>query len=207
MNKGKFIVFEGIDGSGKSTQIKLLTQYLKEKGVNLYTTREPTDSPFGALAHQCMTGRIDTDDKTIASVCVADRIDHIFNKTNGLLQKINDGVSVISDRYYFSNYAYQGAYMPMEWLIEANRFSAEALKPDVTIYIDVDSQTSAKRLLSRGDKERYEEENTMFKIREKYFEAFELLKDKEVVRVVKSQKEPMQTQLLIRKIVDEIFGF
>ena len=207
MNKGKFIVFEGIDGSGKSTQIKLLTQYLKEKGVNLYTTREPTDSPFGALAHQCMTGRIDTDDKTIASVCVADRIDHIFNKTNGLLQKINDGVSVISDRYYFSNYAYQGAYMPMEWLIEANRFSAEALKPDVTIYIDVDSQTSAKRLLSRGDKERYEEENTMFKIREKYFEAFEILKDKEVVRVVKSQKEPMQTQLLIRKIVDEIFGF
>lgn len=207
MNKGKFIVFEGIDGSGKSTQIKLLTQYLKEKGVNLYTTREPTDSPFGALAHQCMTGRIDTDDKTIASVCVADRIDHIFNKTNGLLQKINDGVSVISDRYYFSNYAYQGAYMPMEWLIEANRFSAEALKPDVTIYIDVDSQTSAKRLLSRGDKERYEEENTMFKIREKYFEAFELLKDKEVVRVVKSQKEPMQTQLLIRKIVNEIFGF
>ena len=158
MNKGKFIVFEGIDGSGKSTQIKLLAQYLKEKGVNLYTTREPTDSPFGALAHQCMTGRIDTDDKTIASVCVADRIDHIFNKTNGLLQKINDGVSVISDRYYFSNYAYQGAYMPMEWLIEANRFSAEALKPDVTIYIDVDSQTSAKRLLSRGDKERYEEE-------------------------------------------------
>lgn len=207
MNKGKFIVFEGIDGSGKSTQIKLLTQYLKEKGVSFYTTREPTDSPFGALAHQCMTGRIDTDDKTIASVCVADRIDHIFNKTNGLLQKINDGVSVISDRYYFSNYAYQGAYMPMEWLIEANRFSAEALKPDVTIYIDVDSQTSAKRLLSRGDKERYEEENTMFKIREKYFEAFELLKDKEVVRVVKSQKEPMQTQLLIRKIVDEIFGF
>lgn len=207
MNKGKFIVFEGIDGSGKSTQIKLLTQYLKEKGVSLYTTREPTDSPFGALAHQCMTGRIDTDDKTIASVCVADRIDHIFNKTNGLLQKINDGVSVISDRYYFSNYAYQGAYMPMEWLIEANRFSAEALKPDVTIYIDIDSQTSAKRLLSRGDKERYEEENTMFKIREKYFEAFELLKDKEVVRVVKSQKEPMQTQLLIRKIVDEIFGF
>ena len=207
MNKGKFIVFEGIDGSGKSTQIKLLAQYLKEKGVPLYITREPTDSPFGALAHQCMTGRIDTDDKTIAGVCVADRIDHIFNKTNGLLDKIHNGVTVLSDRYYFSNYAYQGVYMPMDWLIEANRFSAEALKPDVHIYIDVEVQTSAKRLQSRGDLERYEQEDTMCKIREKYFEAFERLKDSERVRVVKSQKEPAATQALIRKIADEIFGF
>ncbi|MBE7068109.1 MAG: dTMP kinase [Clostridiales bacterium] len=207
MNKGKFIVFEGIDGSGKSTQIKLLSQYLKEKNVPFYITREPTDSPFGALAHQCMTGRIDTDDKTIASVCVADRIDHIFNKTNGLLEKINNGVTVISDRYYFSNYAYQGVYMPLEWLIEANKFSAEALKPDVNIYIDVEAKVSAKRLQSRGDKERYEEENTMFHIREKYFEAFDRLKDAENVRVVQSQKEPMQTQMLIREVIDELFKF
>lgn len=207
MKKGKFIVFEGIDGSGKSTQIKLLSQYLKERGVPFYITREPTDSPFGALAHQCMTGRIDTDDKTIAGVCVADRIDHIFNKTNGLLDKINNGVTVISDRYYFSNYAYQGVYMPLDWLIEANKFSAEALKPDVNIYIDVEAKTSAKRLQSRGDKERYEEEDTMYQIREKYFEAFERLKDSENVRVVLSQKEPMQTQALIRGIIDELFEF
>ena len=82
MNKGKFIVFEGIDASGKSTQMRMLENYLKEKGVPVYLTREPTDSPFGALAHQCMTGRIDTDEKTIAAVMAADRLDHIYNKTN-----------------------------------------------------------------------------------------------------------------------------
>jgi len=124
-----------------------------------------------------------------------------------LLEKINNGVTVISDRYYFSNYAYQGVYMPLEWLIEANKFSAEALKPDVNIYIDVEAKVSAKRLQSRGDKERYEEENTMFHIREKYFEAFDRLKDAENVRVVQSQKEPMQTQMLIREVIDELFKF
>ena len=207
MNKGKFIVFEGIDASGKSTQIKMLSQYLKEKNIPFYITREPTDSPFGALAHQCMTGRIQTDDKTIAAICAADRLDHLYNKVNGLLDKIAQGVTVISDRYYFSSYAYQGSYMPMDWVIEANRLSAEALRPDVTIFIDVDAETSMDRLKARADLERYEKLESMLKIRAKYFEAFEKLKEKEVVRIVQSQKEPAATQAQIRKIADEIFGF
>ena len=207
MNKGKFIVFEGIDASGKSTQIRMLEHYLKEKGVPVYITREPTDSPFGALAHQCMTGRIDSDEKAIATVMAADRLDHIYNKTNGLLDKINAGITVISDRYYFSSYAYQGAHLDMDWVIELNRLSAEALRPDVNIFIDIDAQTSMNRLQGRGDLERYEKLDKQLKVREQYFAAFEKLKGEENVQIVQSEKEPAQTQANIRKIVNEIFGF
>jgi dTMP kinase len=207
MNKGKFIVFEGIDASGKSTQMRMLESYLKEKGVPVYMTREPTDSPFGALAHQCMTGRIDTDEKTIAAVMAADRLDHIYNKTNGLMEKINNGVTVISDRYYFSSYAYQGAHLGLDWVLELNRLSAEALRPDVNIFIDIDAQTSMSRLQGRGDLERYEKLDKQLKIRDQYFTAFEKLKDSERVEIVSSNQTLEGTQADIRKIIDGLFGF
>ena len=69
VNKGKFIAFEGIDGSGKSTQIQLLSNKLRELGIYCYTTMEPTDSPIGSLIHQIMTGRIKTDNR-VMPVCV-----------------------------------------------------------------------------------------------------------------------------------------
>ena len=205
--KGKFIVFEGIDASGKSTQMRMLESYLKEKGIAVYMTREPTDSPFGALAHQCMTGRIDSDEKAIAAVMAADRLDHIYNKTNGLLEKINNGITVISDRYYFSSYAYQGAHLGLDWVLELNRMSADALRPDVNIFIDIDAQTSMSRLQGRGDLERYEQLDKQLKIRQMYFEVFEKMKDVERVEVVSSNKSLEETQSDIRKIIDELFGF
>lgn len=207
MNKGKFIVFEGIDASGKSTQIRMLEEYLKSKGIPVYITREPTDSPFGALAHQCMTGRIDTDEKTIAAVMAADRLDHIHNKTNGLLDKIQNGITVISDRYYFSSYAYQGAHLGLDWVLELNRLSAETLRPDVNIFIDIDAQTSMSRLQGRGDLERYEQLDKQLKVRQQYFTAFERLKECERVEIVSSDKSPADTQADIQKIVNELFGF
>ena len=72
------------------------------------------------------------------------------------MEKINNGVTVISDRYYFSSYAYQGAHLGLDWVLELNRLSAEALRPDVNIFIDIDAQTSMSRLQGRGDLERYE---------------------------------------------------
>lgn len=84
---GKFIAFEGIDGAGKTTQIKLLTKKLAALGVRCYETREPTDSPIGSLIHQIMTGRIPADNKVIASLFIADRVDHLLNSTRRHLSK------------------------------------------------------------------------------------------------------------------------
>ena len=118
--KGKFIVFEGCDGSGKSTQLKLLASYLESKGEEVYLTREPTDSPFGSLIHSCLTGRIVTDEHTIAALFAADRLDHIHNALNGILRKLEEGVTVLCDRFYLSSFAYNGGFAPLEWVISLN---------------------------------------------------------------------------------------
>ena len=75
--KGKFIVFEGIDGSGKSSQMRLLAQYLGDRGVRVHLTCEPTQSPIGSLLRDCLTGKLDTDERTIAALFAADRLHHI----------------------------------------------------------------------------------------------------------------------------------
>jgi dTMP kinase len=180
MKKNLFIAFEGIDGSGKSTQVKLLAGRMKEAGLKVYTTFEPTDSAIGSIIRNIMKNSEGADHRTIAALFVADRLDHLLNKTNGILKKLEQGYSVITDRYCFSSYAYQGTHVPMDWVIYANSLSAEILKPDLNIFIDVSTEVSMQRLNSgRDSKELYETEENLFNVRKKYFEAFELLKLKE----------------------------
>ena len=183
--RGKFIVFEGIDGSGKSTQIELLKKRLEEEGIPVYLTREPTDGPYGAMLHTIMTGRLDACPETIAALYVADRMDHIKNARNGLLQKIEDGITVISDRYYFSSYAYQGAHMSMDYTIMANSICAQALRPDVNLFLDLEPEVSFRRISeNRTDFEIYEKLDNLKNTRDKYFEAFDKLKEEENVAVI-----------------------
>ena len=193
VKKGKFIAFEGIDGSGKSTQIRLLANKLKEIGVYCYTTMEPTDSPIGSLIHQIMTGRIKTDNKVIAGLFVADRLDHLLNDVNGVLSKIMEGTTVITDRYYFSSYAYHSVDMPMDWVIQANAQSKELLQPTVTIFIDVNPDNAVERIAkNRFHQELFEKKSRLIKGREKYLEAFEKLKDEENIVIIdgnRSQEE------------------
>ena len=191
VKKGKFIAFEGIDGSGKSTQIRLLANKLKEIGVYCYTTMEPTDSPIGSLIHQIMTGRIKTDNKVIAGLFVADRLDHLLNDVNGVLSKIMEGTTVITDRYYFSSY--HSVDMPMDWVIQANAQSKELLQPTVTIFIDVNPDNAVERIAkNRFHQELFEKKSRLIKVREKYLEAFEKLKDEENIVIIdgnRSQEE------------------
>lgn len=193
VNKGKFIAFEGIDGSGKSTQIRLLNERMKKEGIHCYTTMEPTDSPIGSLIHQIMTGRIKTDNKVIAGLFVADRLDHLLNDINGIVNKINEGTTVITDRYYFSSYAYHSVDMPMDWVIKANEQSSNILRPTVTIFIDISADVAVERIAkNRQHQELFEKKSRLVKVREKYFEAFEKLKDEERVVVVDGSRSEQE---------------
>lgn len=188
--KGCFIAFEGIDGSGKSTQVNLLKKRLQSEKIKYYSTCEPTDSPIGSLIHQIMTGRVLSDNKVVAALFVADRLDHLLNPTNGIYAKIMDGISVISDRYYFSSYAYHSVDMPMEWVIEANSQSAEILRPSVTVFIDVNPDHALKRLSeARFQPELFETRERLISVREKYFEAFEKLNNVENIVIIDGEKD------------------
>lgn len=183
--KGFFFAFEGIDGSGKSTQIKLLTEKLKQRGIPCYETREPTDSPIGSLVHQIMTGRITADGRVISSLFAADRLDHLLNTTDGLCREIDRGITVVTDRYYFSSYAYNGVDMDMDWVIESNRISAEILRPTLNIFLDIPVELALERIAkNRLHTELFEKEDRLRATRAKYFEAFEKLKDTERVAII-----------------------
>lgn len=182
VSKGNFIAFEGIDGSGKSTQIRMLDARMKEQGIYCYTTMEPTDSPIGSLIHQIMMGRIKTDNKAIAALFVADRLDHLLNDVNGIVNKINEGTTVITDRYYFSSYAYHSVDMPMDWVIKANEQSSNILRPTVNVFIDISPDVAIERIAkNRFHQELFEKKSRLIKVREKYLEAFDKLKEEECI--------------------------
>jgi dTMP kinase len=203
---GKFIVFEGIDGSGKSTQIKQVSKQLKTFGYSVYSTFEPTDGPIGSLIRQMLSGKLATDQRTIASLFAADRTDHLVNIENGIRHKVDQGVVVLCDRYYFSSYAYHAQYIDMEWVIHANSLNAEILRPDVTIFIDVDPKICFERIKnSRSSFEMYEKIDIMKKVRINYFKAFKALKGLETIAVIdgNSTMEVVENTILneVKKII------
>ncbi len=203
--KGKFIVFEGTDGSGKSTQMRLLGEYLSQKGISVSLTHEPTESPFGALLRSCMSGRTETDEHTIAALFAADRLDHIQNPETGMRAKLEAGTTVLCDRYYFSSLAYNGGLVPFEWVEELNRPAMKMLRPDLVIFLDLTPEEGMKRVSRRNEKERYETLERQKKIREKFFEAFEKYKGVENIAVIKSEEDKGRTQANIRRAADALF--
>ena len=207
--KGRFIVFEGIDGSGKSTQIKKISKRLQGFGYKIYSTFEPTDGPIGSLIRQMLSGKVATDQRTIASLFAADRTDHLVNKVNGIRHRVDQGEIVICDRYYFSSYAYHAQYIDMKWVIHANSLNAEILRPDVTIFIDVDPDICLERIKSsRSSFEMYEKLDIMKKVRANYFKAFDALKGLETIAIIdgNSTMEIVEDAILneVKKVLSEI---
>jgi len=205
MKKNLFIAFEGIDGSGKSTQAKLLAEHLTQADYKVYSTFEPTKSEIGVLIRNILTHKTQADQKTIAALFLADRFNHILNKTDGLIKKLEEGYTVICDRYYFSSYAYHSVHMPMDWVIEANRLCAEMLRPDITVYIDILPENSMSRITkNRENTELYETLENLTNVRNRYLEAFEKLKDKERIFITNGDRPADE---ICKNIVDKILEY
>lgn len=202
-----FIALEGIDGSGKSTQTRLLGEKLTEAGHKVHTTFEPSDGNVGKMVRSILKGNIKADNRTIAALFLADRLDHILNEENGLLKKLADGYTVITDRYYFSSYAYHGTHMDMNWVIDCNHMCAQLLKPDLNIFIDVPPEVSMQRInANRQNTELYETLDNLTSVRTKYFEAFELMKGKENISITDGNRRPEEIHTDIWKTVQQYAG-
>ena len=202
MKKNFFIAFEGIDGSGKSVQVQLLADKLEKAGNKVYSTFEPTDSRIGLIIKDIFKHKMEADHRVIAGLYVADRLDHLLNKTNGILKKLEEGYTVITDRYYFSSYAYQGTHMSLDWVIEANSLSADLLRPDLNIYIDILPDIAITRIHNgRSSTQLYETMENLQQVRDKYFEAFEKLRSEEAVFVTDGNRP---AELIAKDIWQEI---
>ena len=172
MKKAKFIVFEGIDGSGKSTISKMLYEKIKEHNRDIYRTFEPTDSPIGSVIKNILNKRIVSDDKTIGALFLADRLDHIQNPVTGIMQYLEQGTHVISDRYYYSSYAYHVPMLSLDWVIDANKACADILRPDIVFYLQISAEESMKRIhASRKFTDLFETKEKMEQVIINYNEA------------------------------------
>lgn len=204
--RGRFFALEGIDGSGKSTQLKLLAQRLEQAGRPCLTTCEPTHRPMGALLRQVLTRQVRCDSRVVAPLFVADRLDHLLNEENGLCKAVEDGLTVLTDRYYFSSYAYQSVDLPLEWVIEANRPCAELLRPNATIFIDVEPELALERIAqNREGTELFETMERLTRTREQYFRAFEAQKDVERVIVLPGNQSVDAIAQAIWEQVEQFF--
>lgn len=165
MIEGHFIVIEGIDGSGTTTQCSILADRLIDKGLPVHVTREPSDGPIGVLIRQILTGRVVVPGRrgarppswaTMATLFASDRLDHLEAE---IIPNLIDGVTVICDRYDYSSVAYQsvssgGGDDVSTWLCDLNR---RARRPDLTLVLDVDPEVAASRRSTRtGSPELYE---------------------------------------------------
>lgn len=198
MKRGLFLAFEGIDGSGKSTQIQLLHQRLLEEKRPVISTCEPSPGPVGAMIRQILTGRIKADSRVIAALFAADRLDHLLNEQDGIAAKVEEGITVLTDRYYFSSYAYHSVDVPMEWVIRTNEESRKILKPDLTIFIDIDADTAMDRITrNRSTRELFEKKSMLEKVRDNYKKAFERFEGQEKVLVVDGSQDPERIRQFI----------
>ena len=163
--RGKFVVLEGIDGSGTTTHVARLADRLRREKVLVRTTREPSDGPIGTLVRQVLSGRVIVPGgrapnwATMALLFAADRMDHVEAEIEPW---INQGGVLISDRYDASSLAYQsvssgrGGVEAVEWIRALNKFCA---RPDLTIVLDVNFEEAARRRDQRGEPAQLYEQN------------------------------------------------
>ncbi|NUP05239.1 MAG: dTMP kinase [Polyangiaceae bacterium] len=155
-NAGIFVVVEGIDGAGTTTQIERYAAYLRERGRKVHVTREPSTGPIGTFVRDLLTSRRQLPSgpafDLMALLFAADRLDHVRGEIEPALR---EGAVVLSDRYDLSSLAYQSvasdlslpAHEIVGWIRTLNRF---ARRPDVTVVVDVAPETASKRRRHRG---------------------------------------------------------
>ena len=194
---GKFIVFEGIDGTGKTTQINLLLRRLEALEKSAHLTAEPTDLPTGRELRRVLSGEVKKSDCEIAALFTLDRIAHNKDTVFGIERVLAADYDVICDRYYYSTLAYQGALTDYEWVKSMNINCPDIRKPDLCIFLDLSPEESLERISKGRDKvEIYENLETLTRVRDAFHNAFCDLDDN--VAIVNANRTP-------EEISDEIW--
>lgn len=167
-NRGRFIVVEGLDGAGSSTQVRALQRFLLSRRLRCDVTNEPSNGPFGAVIRQAIEGRVSISPRALALAFAADRADHLDHVTireearaasstessawtatnTGINEKLSQGVWVICDRYVLSNLAYQSSQdVDLDWLIDINK---GITPPDATVLVRTPVEECLRRIQYRS---------------------------------------------------------
>lgn len=196
-----FWVLEGLDGAGTTTQLKGLQSEFEKRKLPYFLTCEPTVYETGKFLRRILRGEIKIPQSSIAHMFSTDRDNHLYNTEYGILQHINNGEIVVSDRYFFSSFAYQSIGFSYDKVKAINSFFPY---PEKVIYIDTPPEECLRRIEDRGNrKEIFEKLEYQKKVRENYEKCFlELPEGCTLVRIDGTlSKDTISNQLILK-----IFG-
>ncbi len=165
----RFIVLEGLDGSGTTTQMKKLGEKFNKYNIPYYTTMEPTDNPVGRLIRRVLEKDIDLEPETLAILFSGDRHEHLYGK-NGIKELSGKGVWVVCDRYLFSSIAYQSLKCDRDWVLTINRYPL----PEYLFFLDVPVEECGRRLGTRDKIELFDRSEIQKKILKNYNFGFDM---------------------------------
>jgi dTMP kinase len=198
---GKLIILEGMDGSGTTTQIKLLENYLSGLGYLVTSSAEPTNSAIGQEIRKWLKAPIEhePDLLTMLALCfAADRMQHVHFVIKPALKTYD---FVLVDRYVMSSLVYQGLHVPEEFVEKINQF---ALKPDLVLLLDVSAEMAFERITRRqGPKDFYESVALLQKMRERYKTCAENFMSP--VAIIDSSPSAQQVHENIRAALAQLF--
>lgn len=174
--RGRFIVFEGLDCSGSTTQANYLYERLISGGRRAWLTSQPSSGPIGHLIRLLFSGRVvlppdrHVRDRQFAYLFAADRFDHLNNPTTGILKYLNEGIDVISTRYVLSSFAYNVETEEEEAFVR--RLNADFPDPDCMIFLDCPVAVSIARMsASRPNRDTYENRSKLTRAASNYDRA------------------------------------
>jgi len=198
MGKGLFIVIEGPDGSGQSTQTELLARWFKKKNDKVLMTKEPTNSMIGGIIRSVLKKEWQVDMKTLQLLFAADRAYHLQTE---IIPFLNRGINVISDRYVLSTLAFGSLEEDLEWLKKINLKFPE---PDLTFILNVPGKVCAERIArSRFSFEIFETADKLEKIRKNYLDLKNYHKNTHVI--VGDERNPVEIHREILSIIENYF--
>ena len=194
----KFIVLEGLDGAGTTTQLKMLKQRFDDNKIDSFLTMEPTDEVIGRVIRDALRKKIVLDNKTLALLFAADRNEHIYGK-DGIMEQLKTDKWVICDRYLFSSIAYQSLTCPREWVLEINNFPL----PEYLFFIRTSPQECQKRMESRDEKELFEDIKLQENILNNYNYGINMFKESKMKLIyIDGEESP---QIINEKIWKNLF--
>jgi len=197
---GKYIIIEGIDGAGKTTQVELLSARLKKvNGISVITTVEPTDNHIGKLIRRILSGELEIDPKVMGMLFIPDTYSNIYGK-DGVIDNVVNGKTVISDRSYFSTFAYQSRYLPIDWIKGAHSLSM-LFKPDIVFYLGASVDTCMNRLHDRGSKfQVHEKRGILTLVKENYMKAFDMFPNYNIFHVNGEESIPSVSNYIFKAV-------